>query len=288
MSGTSKRSIAEIILDRIKRGSRPSTATTRPSQIPIARPRRPRLNGPRFGARKVFECRPDSADDDRTCEAGTRKPETYQWSYPRFLTMCDDGSKLPVHFRHDGSSMTYAVQNSAEIPSRQPKSAMAGIVASNLDIGLVTAVVAAEDALARLDERLAKSPNSRRLDRPRAFSDACASLWLAGEVVHLEDLVLHDAAMDLRVPTHELTPAHAVLRARRRIKGAAAGRFLHGQLDGLRAQAEGDAAMQEETGPLLVDEDDPLAEEFAAIDAAIECSSLVLREGAGAHRAAAF
>ncbi|MBL1981006.1 hypothetical protein ELI71_31825, partial [Klebsiella pneumoniae] len=35
--------------------------------------------------------------------------------------------------------------------------------------------------------------------------------------VHVEDLVLHDAGMDIRTPTHELTRAHAVLRARRRI-----------------------------------------------------------------------
>ena len=56
-----------------------------------------------------------------------------------FLTLRDDGSKLPVHFRHDGSSMTYAAQNSAKIPWQRPKSAMAGIVESALDIALVTA-----------------------------------------------------------------------------------------------------------------------------------------------------
>lgn len=47
--------------------------------------------------------------------------------------------------------------------------------------------------------------------------DACASLWLEGEFVHLEDLVLHDAQMDIRSPTHELARARTVLRARRRI-----------------------------------------------------------------------
>jgi hypothetical protein len=39
--------------------------------------------------------------------------------------------------------------------------------------------------------------------------NACFALWLSGELVHLEDLVLHDAEMDLRGPTHELTRAHA-------------------------------------------------------------------------------
>src|ERR1700730_607734 len=47
-----------------------------------------------------------------------------------------------------------------------------------------------------------------------------ACLWLEGELVHLDDLVLHDAHMDIRAPTHELTRAHAVLRARRRIADA--------------------------------------------------------------------
>ncbi|MGY5810157.1 RHE_PE00001 family protein [Rhizobium sp. LEGMi198b] len=51
------------------------------------------------------------------------------------------------------------------------------------------------------------------------FADACASLWIDGELVHLEDLVLHDATRDIRTPTHELTIARDVLRTRRRIVG---------------------------------------------------------------------
>ncbi|SFQ29924.1 HTH DNA binding domain-containing protein [Bradyrhizobium sp. Ghvi] len=85
---------------------------------------------------------------------------------------------------------------------------------------LVGPLAAAEDAVARFDERLAKSPiRDGALNRTH-FTDACASLWLDGELVHLEDLVLHDAGMDVRAPTHELTRAHAVLRARRRIADA--------------------------------------------------------------------
>jgi hypothetical protein len=42
-------------------------------------------------------------------------------------------------------------------------------------------------------------------------------LWLDGELVHIEDLVLHDAHMDQRAPTHELTRAHEVLRLRRQV-----------------------------------------------------------------------
>lgn len=42
-------------------------------------------------------------------------------------------------------------------------------------------------------------------------------MWIDGELVHLEDLVLHDATRDIRTPTHELTIARDVLRTRRRI-----------------------------------------------------------------------
>ena len=42
-------------------------------------------------------------------------------------------------------------------------------------------------------------------------------MWIDGELVHLEDLVLHDGLRDIRTPTHELTIARDVLRTRRRI-----------------------------------------------------------------------
>ena len=83
------------------------------------------------------------------------------------------------------------------------------------------ALAAAEDALARLDERVRSSPIAEGFVSRTHFQDACASLWLAGDLVSLEDLVLHDARMDIHAPTHALTRAQAVLRARRRIAGAA-------------------------------------------------------------------
>ena len=76
---------------------------------------------------------------------------------------------------------------------------------------------AAEDALSRLDERLRVSPIREGWIARTHFIDACASAWIDGELVHIEDLVLHDASMDIRSPTRELTRTHAVLRARRRI-----------------------------------------------------------------------
>ncbi|MBY3395658.1 DUF1612 and helix-turn-helix domain-containing protein [Rhizobium laguerreae] len=74
-------------------------------------------------------------------------------------------------------------------------------------------------ALTRLDERIARSPVGAGFLERQNFGDACASLWIDGELVHLEDLVLHDATRDIRTPTHELTIARDVLRTRRRIAG---------------------------------------------------------------------
>ncbi|TKV70612.1 RHE_PE00001 family protein [Rhizobium sp. AU243] len=74
-------------------------------------------------------------------------------------------------------------------------------------------------ALTRLDERIARSPVGAGFLERQNFADACASLWIDGELVHLEDLVLHDAFRDTRTPTHELTIARDVLRTRQRIAG---------------------------------------------------------------------
>lgn len=85
-------------------------------------------------------------------------------------------------------------------------------------------------ALARLDERIARSAVGQGWIERMHFADACASLWIDGELVHLEDLVLHDAGHDVRAPTHELTIARDVLRSRRRIAS---------QLPGWALSAEG-------------------------------------------------
>ena len=154
----------------------------------------------------------------------------------------------------------------------------------------------AGDSLARLDERLAKSPIREGWIARTHFSDATASLWLDGELVHLEDLVLHDARMDIRTPTHELIRAHAILRARRRIASADAGWALSPPgLDTLRdreqapqpAMEPGRAVMGEPDDENVFDYDDPrdehegdggaLSAEFAAIDAALARSAQALQ-----------
>jgi hypothetical protein len=159
-------------------------------------------------------------------------------------------------------------------------------------------LVAAEDSLARLDERLAKSPIRAGWIARTHFTDACASLWLEGELVHLEDLVLHDAGMDIRAPTHELTRAHAVLRARRRLAAADPNWGLTpAGLAGLRNRGgEGgrtggacatDAAADEDEGLILpaAGHQAPFADAFAAIDAAVARTQRTLA-GATAREAA--
>jgi hypothetical protein len=172
------------------------------------------------------------------------------------------------------------------LPDPMPWSALAG------------PLVKAEDALARLDERLRASPVREGWIARTHFAESCAALWLEGQLVHLEDLVLHDVGMDVRAPTHELIRAHAVLRARRRIaaeapdwalsaEGVAA---LRGEADdshgskksegpGARS-AEEEGSLEEDDGPetdeyspsddqASRDPPDGLASELAAIDAVI-------------------
>lgn len=82
---------------------------------------------------------------------------------------------------------------------------------------LALPLAAAEDAIARLDERLARSSLRDGFLERSHFADAVASVWIDGTRVDIEDLVLHDADMDVRAPTPDLTRAHHVLRLRRRI-----------------------------------------------------------------------
>ena len=155
---------------------------------------------------------------------------------------------------------------------------------------LIGPVTRASEVLARLDERLARSPVREGWIERQNFADAAAALWLEGELVHLEDLVLHDAHMDVRAPTHELTRAHAVLRARRQILARAAdwalGREGMRQLTGRgsaeppeqdgRQGEEGTAQELASERPAEAEEPDAFNEELAAIDALLERTTKVL------------
>ena len=191
-----------------------------------------------------------------------------------------------------------SLSSAYQIPDPMPWSQIAGPLA------------AAEDALARLDERLAKSPIRQGWIARTHFTDAAACLWLDGELVHLEDLVLHDAGRDVRAPTFELTRANVVLRARRRIAAAKPDWPLSAtSLAGLRGRGgsanedEASARDDEEANdpekdsdeprhvddkggeadaaePRLAPVDDRMAEVFAAVDAAIAQADRTLAGGA--------
>jgi hypothetical protein len=157
---------------------------------------------------------------------------------------------------------------------------------------LISPVAATTAALARLDERLSRTDLREGCISRADFADACASMWIDGELVHLEDVVLHDAGMGIRAPTHELTIAHDVLRTRRRILAHPPNwalsieglRHLRGRMDiGSGASL---AAVEEVSQPIADgegtekededDADDPLAREFAEIDAVLARSEALL------------
>lgn len=161
---------------------------------------------------------------------------------------------------------------------------------------LLPAIGKAEDQLARLDEQVRRSPVGDGFVERGHFFDAAASMWVGGELVHVEDLVLHDERMDARAPTHELTIAHRILRARRRIAGAKPGWAVSdagiGALTGYdeqereAAEGEGAASVEEAADLDLIGVDDPLAQELANVDALLEQSQRLIdrvsdRNGAG-------
>ena len=167
----------------------------------------------------------------------------------------------------------------------------------------------AASALSRLDERIVRSPVGEGFVERSHFTDACASLWLDGELVHLEDLVLHDATKDIRTPTHELTIARDVLRTRRKLISQPPGWAL--STEGLKSlrqarawpgQALPVASLGDDTS-VMTDEDTPpdiangagegnedegastLDDEFAAIDALLARSKAAIEDATRPARA---
>jgi len=148
-------------------------------------------------------------------------------------------------------------------------------------------------ALTRLDERIARSLVGPGFLERSQFADACASLWIDGELVHLEDLVLHDATRDIRTPTHELTIARDVLKTRRRIAGQSPGWALSAEgLRTLRQTSEITSAGADETetagairpaAPIIAEgegEDEDGAENLPGVDYAVIDAVLARSEAA--------
>lgn len=152
------------------------------------------------------------------------------------------------------------------------------------DIGskqVLQLVTRASALLSRLDERIANSRVAEGWIKRMHFVDACASLWLDGELVHMEDLVLHDAGQDIRAPTHALTIAQEVLRLRRRISSEGnefkltveAIRKLRGAENKIAAPERKSLVSQQPAKA----EDDHLAAEIARIDALLSRSDAILK-----------
>ena len=128
------------------------------------------------------------------------------------------------------------------------------------------------------------------------FMEACNALWLAGELVHVEDLVLHDARMDIRTPTHELTRAHAILRTRRQIAASPpAWAFSPKGIASLRGRAATDAliiqlkaqpAVELETSidqEIKSDAENEFEGELARLDALLDRSARLLAQPSVKH-----
>ena len=148
----------------------------------------------------------------------------------------------------------------------------------------------------RLDERITRSPVGEGFLERAHFLDAHASLWVDGELVHLEDLVLHDALRDIRAPTHELTIARDILKTRRRIAAHPPAWALSAQgLASLRGRAwsaassggdgegvpDGNVEVSDArvgVGEAEDPDNDGLGDAFAAIDAVLARSEAAIEE----------
>jgi len=144
-------------------------------------------------------------------------------------------------------------------------------------------------AVLRFDARLEASGLAAGWQSRCDMTEAVRALLLDGHLVDVGDLVLHDAGMDIRHPTHELTRAAAALRSRRTamarkapwpvsIDGLAA-------LRGIGGVAGAEAPKQRGKRPNLDDDDaypayandaDPWKAHFAEIDALLDRTNKVL------------
>jgi hypothetical protein len=144
-------------------------------------------------------------------------------------------------------------------------------------------------AVLRLDARLAASGLSAGWQSRGDLTEAVRALILDGQLVDVGDLVLHDAGMDVRHPTHELTRAATALRARRTalarpapwpvsIDGLSALRGIgpmRGEGEPKRRKIKHDAE-DEAADPPFADDADPWTAHFAEIDALLERTSTIL------------
>jgi hypothetical protein len=141
----------------------------------------------------------------------------------------------------------------------------------------------------RFDARLEASGLSAGWQSRCDMTEAVRALLLDGHLVDVGDLVLHDAGMDVRHPTHELTRAAAALRARRTalarktpwplsIDGLAALRGIAPVAEEASVRPKGKRPDPEddEAYPPYANDTDPWKAHFAEIDALLDRTSKVL------------
>ncbi len=141
----------------------------------------------------------------------------------------------------------------------------------------------------RFDARLEASGLAAGWQSRCDMTEAVRALILDGHLVDVGDLVLHDAGMDVRHPTHELTRAAAALKSRRTAMARKAPWPL--SIDGLSALRGIGGVVDETSRPSKVrrpdpDDDeaypphandaDPWKAHFAEIDALLDRTSKVL------------
>lgn len=144
-------------------------------------------------------------------------------------------------------------------------------------------------ALLRFDARVEASGLSAGWQSRCDMTEAVRALLLDGHLVDVGDLVLHDAGMDVRHPTHELTRAAAALKARRTamareapwpvsIDGLAALRGVGGIASEASAPSKVKRRDQdnEDAYPAFANDADPWKAHFAEIDALLDRTSKVL------------
>ncbi|MFL5162185.1 MAG: RHE_PE00001 family protein [Microvirga sp.] len=144
-------------------------------------------------------------------------------------------------------------------------------------------------AVLRFDARLEGSGLAAGWQSRCDMTEAVRALILDGHLVDVGDLVLHDAGMDVRHPTHELTRAAAALKSRRTamarkapwplsIDGLAALRGIGGVADEASrpSKVKRPNPDDDEAYPLHANDADPWKAHFAEIDALLDRTSKVL------------
>jgi hypothetical protein len=144
-------------------------------------------------------------------------------------------------------------------------------------------------AVLRFDARLEGSGLAAGWQSRCDMTEAVRALILDGHLVDVGDLVLHDAGMDVRHPTHELTRAAAALKSRRTamarkapwplsIDGLSALRGIGGVADEASrpSKVKRPNPDDDEAYPLHANDADPWKAHFAEIDALLDRTSKVL------------